>query len=309
MRSFTHRTALALTCLGAIVASASMPAAAQIRGSERSTLSQVSDGTTVIIDYARPHVRGRRPVFPDLIEWGHVWTPGANSATTLATDRDVTINGVEVPAGTYSVWFVPREGAWTVALHPDPRLYHTQPPDNLDELIRMEVVPTPTEFTEALTWEFAQVHRDGMDLRFRWDDVRVDFRVEVPPTHVASTPPEQAEAIAGSYRLVFAPMPDMPDMPEGAGPPPNITSDFRFENGRLIGTMPAPGGPPEEFEMLFRADWIYNPGWMMDGEVFETELEMFFEFLIVDGVVSGFEVRGVVDDRIDRLMWSGERVR
>ena len=54
---------------------------------------------------------------------------------------------------------------------------------------------------------------------------------------------------------------------------------------------------------------IYIPGWMMDGEVFEMELEIFFEFTVEDGIVTGFDMRGVVDDRIDRLMSTAERVR
>ncbi|MDH5591103.1 MAG: DUF2911 domain-containing protein, partial [Gemmatimonadota bacterium] len=59
----------------------------QVRGSERATVSQISDGTTVVIDYGRPHVRGRSPAFPGIVGWGHVWTPGANSSTTLTVSR------------------------------------------------------------------------------------------------------------------------------------------------------------------------------------------------------------------------------
>jgi hypothetical protein len=43
--------------------------------------------------------------------------------------------------------------------------------------------------------------------------------------------------------------------------------------------------------------------------VFEVEVEMFFEFALEDGVVRGFDVRGVVEDQIDRLMMSAERIR
>lgn len=47
----------------------------------------------------------------------------------------------------------------------------------------------------------------------------------------------------------------------------------------------------------------------MNDEVFEVEIEMFFEFTVEDGEVQGFDVRGVVEDRIDRLMMSAERIR
>jgi len=282
-------------------------AAAQVRGSERSRISQISDGTTVTIDYARPQVRGRAPVFPELIEWGHVWTPGANSATTFETDQDVELNGVAVPAGRYSVWMVPEEGAWDFFLDPDDRLYHTQPPKSRPEQIRFSVVPQTTSFTEVLTWEFPGVAPAGMDLRFRWDETSIDFHIDVEPTAVASVPAEEARMIEGEYTVRF-PGPPPPGAPPEAMPPVLEVSIW-YEGGRLLGTMGMQGEELDEFEILRAADFVFNPGWMMDGEVFETELEMFFEFALENGVVSGFDVRGVVDDRIDRLMMTGERTR
>jgi hypothetical protein len=48
---------------------------------------------------------------------------------------------------------------------------------------------------------------------------------------------------------------------------------------------------------------------MMDGEVFEQELEIFIEFIEEDGTVQGLEMRDVVDDRIDRVMMRATKVR
>jgi len=33
-----------------------------------------------------------------------IWRTGANAATQLRTDADITIGGAPVPAGTYSLW-------------------------------------------------------------------------------------------------------------------------------------------------------------------------------------------------------------
>jgi hypothetical protein len=280
------------------------PGSAQIRGSERATVSQVSDGTTVTVDYARPRVRGRSPVFGGLVDWGHVWTPGANSATTLAVDRPVTLNGVAVPEGAWSVWFIPGEGDWEVVLDPDERLYHTQPPEPDDDQLRFRVSPGAGAFTEALTWEFPMVDREGMDLRFRWDEVQIDFRIDVESTAVTETPPEEARAIAGSYEV------EVPPEMQAEGAPPTMSFEIAYEDGVLRGGLPM--GPPGEmarFELLPRASWIYSPGWMMDGEVFEQELEIFMEFDEEEGTVQGLEMRGVVDDRIDRVMMRATKVR
>ena len=101
----------------ALLAAAPSVAAPQIRGSEWASVSQTLDGTTLTVEYHRPAARGR-PLFGSLVPWDRVWTPGANWATTFQADRDVRLNGVEVPAGTYSVWRIPRPGPWTLTLEP-----------------------------------------------------------------------------------------------------------------------------------------------------------------------------------------------
>ncbi len=67
-------------------------------------------GKTVTITYSSPRVRGREghifsqgglishdPHYP-------VWRAGANAATTLTTDADLTIGDLKVPAGTYTLF-------------------------------------------------------------------------------------------------------------------------------------------------------------------------------------------------------------
>src|SRR5688500_19131881 len=103
--------------------------AAQVRLSERATVSQTVDGTVITIDYARPRVRGRSPIFGGQVHWGEVWTPGANMATTLETDRDIAIDGHAVPAGKYSVWLeVAHEGPWTLVRDSAAGRYNTSTP-------------------------------------------------------------------------------------------------------------------------------------------------------------------------------------
>jgi hypothetical protein len=188
--------------------------------------------------------RGRSPVFGGLVDWGHVSTRGANSATTLTVDRPVTLNGVAVPEGAWSVWFSPGEGDWEVVLDPDERLYHTPPPESDDDQIRFTVSPETGAFTEALTWEFPMVDREGMDLRFRWDVAQIDFRIEVEATAVTETPADEAGAIAGSYEV------QVPTEMQAQGAPPAMTFEIAYEEGVLRGALPM--GPEElaRFELL-----------------------------------------------------------
>src|SRR4051812_29853453 len=134
--SATRRVAGAL----AVIAATSSAALAQIRASELASVSQTVDGTRITIEYSRPRVRGRKQLFgTKLIEWNEVWTPGANYATTLETNRDITLSGHAVPKGKYSVWMVVRQKRpWTFVLDPRARLFHMAHPDSASNQIRFD---------------------------------------------------------------------------------------------------------------------------------------------------------------------------
>ena len=71
---------MALTVLAA-------DAHAQIRASERGTVTQTVDGTTIKIDYSRPQARGRDNLYGGQIHWGEVWSPGAMSTRSAKARR------------------------------------------------------------------------------------------------------------------------------------------------------------------------------------------------------------------------------
>ena len=108
------------------------PAHAQIRASERATVSQTVDGTVITADYSRPQVREREDLFGKVVHPAETWTPGANWATTLELSRDARLNGHDVPAGKYSLWMTTAPGAWVLHLHRNAALFHTQHPKAAD---------------------------------------------------------------------------------------------------------------------------------------------------------------------------------
>ena len=163
-----------------VVSVAAGPAAAQVRASERARISQTVDGTTITIDYARPRMRGRRPIFGGLVHWGEVWTPGANMATTLETDRDIAIDGHQVPRGEYSVWLVvAREGPWTLVLDPDAGRFHTNRPREAPGQIRFPVAAQAAPETEVLTWSFPEISASGTTAVMHWADRAVRLPITV----------------------------------------------------------------------------------------------------------------------------------
>lgn len=74
---------------------------------------------TIALDYGQPHLRGRPLHTDSLVPYDVAWRTGANAATTLTTDVDLTIGGTPVAKGKYFVWTLPTRTGWTLILQRD----------------------------------------------------------------------------------------------------------------------------------------------------------------------------------------------
>jgi hypothetical protein len=76
-----------------------------------------SGGKTITVDYSSPRMRGRK-VFGELVSYGKVWRTGANEATTFVTDESlITVDGANIPAGSYTIFTVPDPDKWTLIIN------------------------------------------------------------------------------------------------------------------------------------------------------------------------------------------------
>jgi hypothetical protein len=64
-------------------------------------------GQLVVATYGSPRRRGRT-ILGAVVPYDKVWRTGANEATVLIFDKDMTIGGAPVPAGAYSLWTIPK---------------------------------------------------------------------------------------------------------------------------------------------------------------------------------------------------------
>ena len=140
--------------------------------SSRDTVQAMIGEATVTIDYGRPRKRGRE-IFGGIVPYGEVWRTGANAATGLSTDRDITIGGAAVPAGSYTLWTLPtREGA-TLIVNRQTGQWGTdyQAAEDLVRIpMRRRTLAEPVEtFTISVT-------PPGL-LTFQWD--RTGWEVEI----------------------------------------------------------------------------------------------------------------------------------
>jgi len=72
-------------------------------------------GKHITVRYSRPWQRGRA-IWGVVVPFDSVWRTGANAATALTVDGDVTIGGAKVPRGTYSLYSIPAAAAFTLII-------------------------------------------------------------------------------------------------------------------------------------------------------------------------------------------------
>jgi hypothetical protein len=78
--------------------------------SVRDTARATIGGATFAVDYGRPLARGRK-LLGDVISYDRVWRTGANAATQFTTSAPITLAGLSLPAGTYTLWTAPHVGS------------------------------------------------------------------------------------------------------------------------------------------------------------------------------------------------------
>jgi len=166
----------------AIAATALMAAAGQTpqpgpKPSQRGTVSQRINDTTVTIDYSRPVARGRE-LFGKLVPYGRVWCPGADDATTIDVTTDVTVNGHALPKGKYSLWAEPNADKWVMIFNKVPNVFHTRYPAGQDAL-RVDITPRTGSHMETLAFYFPVVDGRKAELAFHWGTVVVPMALEV----------------------------------------------------------------------------------------------------------------------------------
>ncbi len=134
--------------------------------------------TDVTVDYSRPSTKDRK-IFGELVPYGQVWRTGANGATVLSFSTDVIIGGKTVPAGQYALYSIPGKSEWTMILSKNIKLWGAIGYDQSDDVLRFKAKPTKLKKeNETFEISFANMTDTGSDLSLKWENTRVDFRVE-----------------------------------------------------------------------------------------------------------------------------------
>lgn len=141
--------------------------------------------TQVKIDYSRPSAKGRT-IFGDVVPYDQLWRFGANACTKLSISTAIEIEGKSVPAGTYSLFALPRkDGNWTLSLNSDIEQSGTSDYLESKNVASINVKATAADFTETFTLEFSAVTINSAMIVMRWEKLTVAIPFSVKTFEIA----------------------------------------------------------------------------------------------------------------------------
>ena len=154
--------------------------AQQVRTPSPSTPQYVKQDfglSAIELSYSRPGIKGRT-IFGDLVPYGKVWRTGANQATTLVFEDDVSIGGTKIPAGKYGLLTIPGASEWTFIITKqldvtNPAVYK-QDQDVLRTTAPVHLLPF---HMETFSISFENISSNSCDLVLVWDNVAVSVSV------------------------------------------------------------------------------------------------------------------------------------
>ena len=165
--------------LSTLVALAFINVNAQLRTpapSPTQTLKQDFGVSSIELVYSRPGMKGRK-IFGDLVPWNKVWRTGANSATRIKFNDDVTVGGHPLKAGEYAIYTVPGENEWEIIINKGSANWGTEYKQE-DDIFRVKAKPTKLPFSiETFTMDFSDLTPTSCKLQLMWDNVYVDVPI------------------------------------------------------------------------------------------------------------------------------------
>lgn len=183
------------------------------RESPHASAIQTIGVTNITINYHRPSVKGRKiwgcqttDIVPKpgspygcLVPSGQVWRAGANDATFITFSTTVTVEGQQLPAGTYGLFMIPGESEWTIVFSKRFRQWGSFTYSETEDALRVKVKPQTADHQEQLIYAFPTVSNESAEISLRWEKMKVVFNVAVETAKMASAKAKTSFDPASGY--------------------------------------------------------------------------------------------------------------
>jgi len=173
-----------LLILAAIALSASpLLAQEKPRVSPHETVNATVGDAKITIVYGRPYSKDpksgeKRKIWGGLVPYGKVWRMGADEATLFTTDKEVSIGGTSVPAGTYSLFLLPEEGAAKLIVNKQTGQWGTKY-DESQDLVRIGMIQSKLDQpVDQFMISVEKTMADGV-LKLMWENTQYSVSIAV----------------------------------------------------------------------------------------------------------------------------------
>jgi tetratricopeptide (TPR) repeat protein len=159
------------------------------RPSPASTITQTVGISTVTVNYSRPAVKGRE-IWGALVPYGWnkqnfglgndaPWRAGANENTVISFSNPVKVEGHEVPAGSYGLFFViNKDNTGEVVISKDYKSWGSFFYDAGSDVFRSKIDLRTIPETEWLTYDFVNLTPNSAELVLNWEKKQFPVKIE-----------------------------------------------------------------------------------------------------------------------------------
>jgi tetratricopeptide (TPR) repeat protein len=161
--------------------------------SPAATVTQTIGISTVTVKYSRPSVRGRE-IWGALVPYGYnvqafgagneaPWRAGANENTVIQFSDHAKVEGQNIPAGSYGLFFViNKDSTGEVILSKDYKSWGSFWYDPKKDVMRAKITLRDIPETEMLTYDFINDTKNSAELVLNWEKkqfpVKIEFNVD-----------------------------------------------------------------------------------------------------------------------------------
>ncbi len=149
------------------------------RASPKTSIDFMIGGQTATLCWGAPSVRGRT-MFGDIEPYGRPWRAGADEATMIVMPAAGTIAGVEVDAGTYSIYMIPGETEFEIVVNSSYERWGIPINDGVranDIGSATRPVAATAAPVETLTYSYVSHGENMGHLVMEWQNTRVEIPI------------------------------------------------------------------------------------------------------------------------------------
>ena len=146
--------------------------------SPRDTVRASVGAASITIDYSRPLARGR-VLLGNVIPYDQVWRTGANAATQFTTSAPLRLAGIQLAAGTYTLWTVPHQNGVDLIVNGQAGQWGTQYDRSRDVGTARMQSATPSTLVDQFTISVAATDARRGTLALEWGSFRWTAPIEV----------------------------------------------------------------------------------------------------------------------------------